>query len=73
MQSISFSSTQSAVAQPAQASLLKRIIAAFALARSRKQLGALEAHQLADLGISQRAADAEANRSVWDVPAHWTK
>ncbi|MBM1687619.1 DUF1127 domain-containing protein [Sulfitobacter geojensis] len=41
--------------------------------RSRRQLAALDQHQLDDLGISAKAAQAEANRPIWDVPAHWVK
>jgi uncharacterized protein YjiS (DUF1127 family) len=28
-------------------------------------------HLLADIGVSQQAADREARRPIWDVPSHW--
>lgn len=50
---------------------------AFALAdlmslyRQRRALAALDAAALDDVGLSREAADTEAKRPVWDVPAHW--
>lgn len=41
------------------------------LARQRQQLKDLDAHLLADLGISADDARREAARSFWDVPAYW--
>lgn len=45
----------------------------FGLARQRRQLAQLDAHQLADIGITQAEAAAESRRPVWDAPSHWTK
>ncbi|KJZ19710.1 DUF1127 domain-containing protein [Loktanella sp. S4079] len=42
-----------------------------ALARQRRQLLRLDAQQLADIGLSQTQAIAEAERAPWDVPEHW--
>lgn len=39
--------------------------------RSRRDLAALTPEQLDDIGVSPSAAVKEANRSAWDVPAHW--
>jgi uncharacterized protein YjiS (DUF1127 family) len=43
----------------------------FTLWRTRRQLRALDATQLSDIGITADAAYAEANRPVWDVPTNW--
>lgn len=72
-------SSSSALARPVASSrnikpgLAARTFAALAVLRSRRQLAALDQHQLDDLGISAKAAQAEANRPIWDVPAHWVK
>ena len=42
-----------------------------ALWRQRRALRALDAGQLADLGLTRAQADAEAARPVWDVPTAW--
>ena len=49
------------------------IVAALRSRHSRRQLARLEAHQLEDIGLSRRTAEAESARPVWDVPAHWLK
>lgn len=49
-----------------------RILAASALARSRRSLLSLDDHQLRDIGISRHEAIAEASRTRWDAPSHWT-
>ena len=41
------------------------------LARQRRALAKLDARSLEDMGISRHAAEAEASRPVWDVPAAW--
>ena len=43
------------------------------LYRQRKQLGALDARMLDDIGCSSADAQTEATRPVWDVPSHWRK
>ncbi len=48
------------------------IFAILGLARQRRQLAKLEAHLLADIGVTKDAAISEATRPIWDVPAHWT-
>lgn len=52
---------------------LKTLWGALAARRSRRQLKALDAHILNDIGLSARAARTEADRPIWDVPAHWTE
>lgn len=42
-----------------------------ALYRQRRALTKLDARSLEDMGISRRAAEAEARRPLWDVPASW--
>ena len=44
---------------------------AFALWRSRRDLAALDAAQLSDVGIAAGDARREAQRPVWDAPASW--
>lgn len=42
-----------------------------ALARQRRALATLTCAQLQDIGVSAQQAETEANRAIWDVPAHW--
>ncbi len=53
--------------------LFARVAAAFAAMRSRRHLAQLDQDRLDDLGISAASAQSEANRLIWDVPAHWIK
>lgn len=48
---------------------------AFALTarRHRRLLGELDRHLLKDIGLSESDAQFEANRTFWDVPAHWRR
>lgn len=39
--------------------------------RSRQALTKLDAHALADIGVSAKHAHAEASKPIWDVPATW--
>ena len=41
--------------------------------RQRQALRGLDAARLADIGLSVHAAEAEANRPFWDVPAGWRR
>ncbi|GAA6174698.1 DUF1127 domain-containing protein [Sulfitobacter pacificus] len=58
---------------PSKPGLAARILGALAVLRSRRQLAELDQDRLDDLGISPEAAQTEANRAIWDVPAHWVK
>ena len=55
----------------ALARLLARILAAEALARSRRRLGRLDDHILRDIGLTRDQAESEAQRPIWDAPLHW--
>lgn len=54
-------------------SFLAHLNAAMALHRSRARLALLDTHLLEDIGLDRAAAEAEANRPVWDAPASWIK
>lgn len=43
------------------------------LARQRRALAGLDADRLADIGVTRQEALEEADRPVWDVPAHWQR
>ena len=55
----------------ALAGLPARLLAAEALARSRRRLGHLDDHILRDIGLTRAEAEAEAARPLWDPPSHW--
>ena len=57
----------------ASRSVLGTFIAVLALWRSRRQLASLDESRLKDLGIGENEAQKEANRPIWDVPAHWLR
>ena len=61
--------------QPRSASprLLTRAIAANAVWREHKILREMEADRLEDLGLTRAEAQAEATKSLWDVPSHWRR
>ena len=44
-----------------------------ALHRQRRNLAALDAHLLDDIGVSRAEAQREAERPVWDVPRTWLR
>lgn len=44
---------------------------AVALRRQRAALRRLDDRSLADIGVPRHAAEAEAARPFWDVPANW--
>lgn len=53
--------------------LHRLFLALLGLRRERRALGRLDAHLLADIGLSPDAARIEAERPLWDVPAHWQR
>ncbi len=57
--------------RPANRSWLAMLAQAVALHRQRARLAELDDHLLRDIGLSRDDARAEAQRSFWDVPAHW--
>lgn len=50
-----------------------KLTALVSLARQRRALAKLDSTQLNDIGLSRSDAENEANRPVWDVPAHWQR
>ena len=60
-------------AAPKISTVLRTVSLALEARRQRKALKSLDASRLSDLGLSYQAAHREANRPVWDVPAHWLR
>ena len=60
-----------AVVRTPRGGLLGLLRALAGLARQRRRLRDLDAHLLSDIGLSPEAAEREARRRIWDVPAHW--
>ena len=56
---------------PLAARLIRHALLVLTLRRERRQLGRLDPHLLADIGLSDRAARAEAARPIWDAPERW--
>ncbi|MDJ1007808.1 MAG: DUF1127 domain-containing protein [Paracoccaceae bacterium] len=52
---------------------LSRLVDWMALYRQRHRLSELPDHLLDDIGVSREAAEAEADRPVWDAPSHWLR
>lgn len=48
----------------------RSLILALRIRRERQQLASLTDEQLADIGVGRTAARAEANRELFDLPAH---
>lgn len=48
-------------------SLLETIAKMAAVGRQRRELAQLDAHLLADIGVSHKAAQKEASRPVWSL------
>lgn len=46
---------------------------ALAARRQRRALSALPPERLRDIGISAEAARREAEKPIWNVPAHWLR
>jgi uncharacterized protein YjiS (DUF1127 family) len=57
--------------RPTSVSLWARVLIWHRILRERRALSKLEAHLLRDIGLSDNAAESEAERKFWDVPAHW--
>jgi uncharacterized protein YjiS (DUF1127 family) len=55
----------------ARFSLLGFVMQRLELLRQRRQLKALDARALEDIGISRSQALHEAGRPVWDAPESW--
>lgn len=60
------------LARPAALSRLRpSLMQRLAVWRTRRALAALDARALADVGLTQDDAAAEAAKGVWDVPSTW--
>ena len=53
--------------------IVARVRRALRVARTRRHLATLDAHLLANIGLTPDEAGAEAARPVWDVPASWLR
>lgn len=51
--------------------LLSSLGRALSLRKSRRDLGALDAHLLSDIGLTPDQARREALRPLWDAPSGW--
>ncbi|AHD08979.1 DUF1127 domain-containing protein [Phaeobacter gallaeciensis] len=54
-------------------SIMATVAHALAVWRERRMLAQLDSSALEDMGISQRDAEAEARRPIWDAPNNWTR
>ena len=59
------------IPQRRRLNLISHIRIWIALAHQRRALANLTAAQRADIGVTAQEAETEANRAIWDVPAHW--
>ncbi len=73
MSSISNNSVRSVSALPRPNGILSNIGLAMAARGQRKALKYLDDAALRDIGLSRAEAEEEANRPIWDVPAHWRR
>ncbi len=51
----------------ARPSILARLQVALTVAKSRRALASMDAATLADIGLTQQQARAEARRNFWDI------
>lgn len=56
-----------------RASWLERILTMFDVRRTRIDLSHLSEQHLRDIGLTREDVEAEMNRPLWDVPAHWRR
>ncbi len=54
-------------------SVLAKLMQARGLWRQRQQLKSLDKAILKDIGVTRDEALREAERSIWDAPASWTR
>ena len=72
MNSLTQSSRNSAYHARPRQGFIARLNATMALYRSRARLAQLDANLLADIGLTRKEAQIEANRPIWDAPSTWT-
>jgi uncharacterized protein YjiS (DUF1127 family) len=53
------------------ADLVARLQMGLVARMQRKHLAALDAAQLADIGVTREQAEIEAARPLWDIPSNW--
>ncbi|MEI4486902.1 DUF1127 domain-containing protein [Frigidibacter sp. MR17.14] len=58
---------------PRLSALLMRLSGLRALRRQRRALALLDPHLLRDVGLGPEQAAREAERPLWDAPAHWRR
>ncbi|MFT6945146.1 MAG: hypothetical protein ACJAUW_001727, partial [Yoonia sp.] len=51
--------------------LRHRVSTFLEIARQRRDLAALDAHMLVDIGVTRSEAIAESQKAVWNAPLHW--
>jgi len=51
--------------------LMNYIFLGYSVWRQRQHLRDLDESLLDDIGLTRNEAESEANRPIWDVPAHW--
>lgn len=49
------------------------VLSIFATRKQRRALRHLDDHQLLDLGLSRKDANAEASKPIWNVPSNWRR
>ncbi len=54
-------------------SLVERLLDLMSLGRSRRRLRDLEEHLLRDIGVTAAEARREAEKPIWNAPAHWLR
>jgi uncharacterized protein YjiS (DUF1127 family) len=52
---------------------LRQLLIWGSVRRQRQHLMELDAHLLADIGVTAQAAQAEADRPFWDAPESWKR
>ncbi len=61
------------ITAPAWRNPFSAVVLAHDVWRQRRHLSGLDAHLLRDIGLNEAAAQNEANRPIWDVPASWRR
>ncbi|MFT6075525.1 MAG: hypothetical protein ACJAZ1_002455 [Yoonia sp.] len=57
--------------QSKKPTLRHRVSTFLEIARQRRDLAALDAHMLVDIGVTRSEAIAESQKAVWNAPLHW--
>ena len=62
-----------ATSRRASRSVLAKILDLDATYRQRRALAKMEAHRLADIGVTRSEALSEASSPIWNAPSHWVR